>query len=103
MPFLIQERQESRCSLIFDSCTFAWHAGQLTISAEEEDEEEEGAKLCGPVEEWREEAEEDEEVAVAVLCCNSLDAAESLPSVFWKKSKMLAELLRSSHGLFLDA
>ena len=118
---LIQERQESRCPLIFDSCTFAWHTGQLTVSAEEEDEEdeedeeEEGVKLGSPAEEWREEVEEDEEegeaVAVAVLCCiagdfvftDSLDAAESLPKVFWKKSKMEDEPLRSSHGLFLDA
>ena len=51
----VQERQRSRCSLIFDSCTFAWHTGQLTISAEEvedevEEEEEEGA-LCDPAEE----------------------------------------------------
>lgn len=109
---LIQERQESRCSLIFDSCTFAWHAGQLTISAEEEDEEEEGVKLFSPAEEWREDEEEDkdEAVAAAVLCCiagdfvftDPLDAAESLPNVFWKKSMMVDELLLSSHGLFLD-
>lgn len=96
--------------MIFDSCTFAWHTGQLTISAEEEDEEEEEVKLCSPAEEWREEAEE--VVAVAVLCCIAGDfvftdslaaAAESLLNVFWKKSKMLDELLPSSHGLFLDA
>lgn len=92
--------------MIFDSCTFTWHAGQLTIRAEEE---EEGVKLSCPAEGSREEVEE-ELVAVAVLCCNagdfvfpdSLGAAELLPNVFWKKSKMLAELLRSSHGLFLD-
>lgn len=100
--------------MIFDSCTFAWHTGQLTISAEEEDEEIDGIKLCIPAEEWREEVEADEEevvVAVAILCCiagvfvltNSLGAAELLPNVFWKKSKMLEELLLSSHGLFLDA
>lgn len=99
--------------MIFDSCTFAWHAGQLTISAEEEDEEEEeGVKLSSPAEECREEVEEDEEeVAVAVLCCtagdiaftDSLGAAELLiPDVLWKKSEMLDELLLSSHGLFLD-
>lgn len=48
---------------------------------------------------------------LAVLCCtagnfafiDSLDAAELLLSVFWKKSKMLAELLASSHDLFLEA
>lgn len=47
---------------------------------------------------------------MAVLCCIagdfvwtvSLEAAESLPNVFWKKSEMLAEMLRSSHDLFLD-
>lgn len=99
--------------MIFDSCTFVWHTGQLTISAEEEDEEAEGVKLSIPAEEWREEVEADEEevVAVAVLCCiagvfvftNSLGAAELLPNVFWKKSTMLDELLQSSHGLFLDA
>lgn len=113
MLLLDQERQESRCSLIFDSCTFAWHTGQLTISAEEEDAEEEGVTLGSPAEECREEVEEDEEeveVAVAVLCCiagefvftDSLDAAESLCNVFWKKLKMEPELLRSSHDLFLD-
>lgn len=96
--------------MIFDSATFAWHAGQLTVSAAEEEEEEEGGKLGSPAEEWREEEDEDEE-AVAVLCCiagdlvfiDSLDAAESLPTVFWKKSMMLDELLWSSHVLFLDA
>lgn len=108
---LIQERQESRCSLILDSCTFAWHTGQLTISAEKEEEEgEEEVTLCGPAEEWGKVVEVDEEdVVVTVLCCtagdfvfiDSLDAAESLANVFWKKSKMLAELLRSSRGLFL--
>lgn len=92
--------------MIFDSCTFAWHTGQLTISAEEVEEEE--VTPCTPAEEGGEDAEE--EVAVTVLCCTAgvlvfiaaLDAAESLPSVFWKKSEMLAELLRSSHVLFLE-
>lgn len=98
--------------MIFDSCTFAWHTGQLTVNTEEEDEEEEeeGLKLSSPAEEWREAVDEDEE-AVAVLCCiagdlvfiGSLGAAESLSDVFWKKSAMLDGLLRSSHGLFLDA
>lgn len=104
---LIQERQESRCSLIFDSCTFAWHTGQLTIITTEEDEEDEEEE---EVTLWRVEVEV-AAAAVAVLCCiagdfvltDSLEATESLPNVFWKKSKMLAELLRSSHGLFLDA
>lgn len=109
---LAQERHESRCMLIFDSCTFAWHTGQLTISAEEEDEGEEGVTVCSPAEERMEEVEEfEEEEAAAVLCCiagefvfaDSLEAAESLANVFWKKLKMAAELLRSSHGLFLDA
>ena len=76
-----------------DSGTCVWHTGQLTVSAEEEDvEEEEGVKVSIP---GSEEVEEDaEEVAVAVLCCiagafvfpNSLGAAESLPNAFWKKS-----------------
>lgn len=91
--------------MIFDSCTFAWHTGQLTIitieEEEDEDEDEEVVTL------WREE----EVAAAAVLCCiagdfiltDSLEATESLPNVFWKKSEMLAELLRSSQGLFLDA
>lgn len=108
---LAQERHESRCALISDSCTFAWHTGQLTISAGEEDEEEEGVAVCSPAEERMEEAEEPEEEAAAVLWCiagefvfaDSLEAAESLAKVFWKKLKMAAELLRSSHGLFLDA
>lgn len=97
--------------MIFDSCTLAWHTGQLTISAEEEEDEEE--TLCSPAKECREEVEEEEEevvVAVAVLCCiagdvvfaDSLKTAESPPNVFVKKLKMVAELLRSSHGLFLD-
>lgn len=105
-----QERQESRCSLIFASCTFAWHTGQLTISAEEE---EEGATLCSPAEDWKEAVEEEEEVVVvvvAVFCCisgdpvftDSLCPADSPPNVLWKKSKMVAGLLRSSHDLFLD-
>lgn len=91
--------------MIFDSCTFAWHTGQLTVRGEEEDEEvEEGVKVVCPAEEWREEAvEEDEVVAVAVLCCIAGDFTESLPDVFWKKLEMEAELPRSSHGLFLDA
>lgn len=68
--------------------------------------------LCSPAEDWREEVEDDEEEeVVAGLCCiagdlvftDSLCAAESLLNVFWKKSKMVAELLRSSHGLFLEA
>lgn len=84
----------------------AWHTGQLTISAEDEEEE---ATLCRPAE-TAEDAEkgEEEEVAVpvAVLCCTagdfvSLDTAESLAGVFWKKSEMLAELLLSSRSLFL--
>lgn len=87
----------------------AWQTGQLTISAEDEEDEEEA--LCSPATECREEVEEEEvAVAVAVLCriagdvviTVSLDAAESPPNVFVKKSKMVAELLRSSHGLFLD-
>lgn len=95
--------------MIFDSWTFAWHTGQLTITAkEEEDEDEEEATLCSPAEDCRE-AEEGVVVALVVLCStagdfafiDSFDAAESLPKVFWKKSKMLAELLRSSHALFL--
>lgn len=93
--------------MIFDSCTFAWHTGQLTIITTEEDEDEEEEE---EVTLWREEVEV-AAAAVAVLCCiagdfvftDSLEATESLPNVFWKKSKMLAELLRSSHGLFLDA
>lgn len=48
-------------------------------------------------------------MALVVLCStsgdfaliDSFDVAESLPKVFWKKSKMLAELLRSSHALCL--
>lgn len=73
-----------------DSGICVWHTGQLTISAEEEDEE--GVKVSIP---GSEEVEEDaEEVAVAVLCCiagacvfpNSLGAAESLPNALWKKS-----------------
>lgn len=78
---------------------------------EEEDEEEELVALCDSAEDWREEGEDDEEVVVvAVLCCtagdfvfkDSLDATESLCKFFWKKSKMVAELLQSSHSLFLD-
>lgn len=95
--------------MIFDSCTFAWHTGQLTIITTEEDEEDEDDEEEEEVTLWREEVEV--AAAVAVLCCiagdfvltDSLEATESLPNVFWKKSKMLAELLRSSHGLFLDA
>jgi len=97
--------------LIFDSCTSAWHTGQVTVGADEEGEEDDGrVKPGSPAEELGEEEDEDEEAAAA-LCCvagdlvvvDSLDAAESLPDVFWKKSAMLAELLWSSHGLFLDA
>lgn len=103
-----QERQESRCSLIFDSCIFAWQTGQLTISTPGEEEGEE-ATWCIPAEDCSE-GEEDEEV-VAVFCCiagdfvfiESLDAADLLPNVFWKKSKIAAEFLLSSNGLFLDA
>lgn len=110
---LTQERQESRCPLIFDSCTFAWHTGQLTISGEVKEEEVEVMTLCSPAEEWREAVEVDEEeeavVVVAVLCCiagdfvfiDSLLVVESLANVFWKKSNMLEELLPSSRGLFL--
>lgn len=89
LQLLVQERQESRCSLIFDSCTFVWHTGQLTISAEEEEEEEEGVTLCSPAEGWRDDAENDE--VETALCCiagvfvDSLCPAESLPNVFWKK------------------
>lgn len=56
-------------------------------------------------------AVEEDVVAVAVLCCIAVEFAftESLAStgllhnLFWKTSKMLAELLLSSHDLFLDA
>lgn len=90
-----------------DSCTWAWHTGQLTISAEEDEEAA---------------AVDDEEVLVlvlvpaaptpaAVLCCaagdlafiDSLAAADSALGVLWKRSKMEAQLpLRSSHDLFLE-
>lgn len=72
----------------------------------EEEEEEDGAGLCRPVDDWKVEAkddddeEEEEVVVVPILCCTagdsvfagSLCAAKSLPSVFWKKLKMVAEL-----------
>ncbi|TNN49127.1 hypothetical protein EYF80_040669 [Liparis tanakae] len=102
-----KDRQESRCALIFDSCTSAWHTGQLTVGADEEGEDNEGrVKLRSPAEERGEEEDEDEEAAAA-LCCIAGDLffvdSESLPDVFWKKSAMLAGLLWSSQGLFLDA
>lgn len=93
---MIHERQESRCSFIFDSCTFAWHTGQLTITTEVEEDEDEVAVLCCA------EAEEDDEVICGAAADLSLDATDSLPILFWKKSKTLAEL-RSSLGLFLEA
>ncbi|CAB1416929.1 unnamed protein product [Pleuronectes platessa] len=81
------ERQESRCSLIFDCCTFTWHTGQLTVSEEEEEEDEVALR-----EDVLEDEEEAVAVAVTVLCCtagalvftDSLDAADSVPNVFWK-------------------
>lgn len=92
--------------MIFDSCTFARHTGQLTITPEEEEEEEEEGTLDTCVEDAEEEAavveEEEEAEAGDVVFTVFPEAAESLFSVFWKKSKMLAELL-SSHGLFLDS
>lgn len=61
--------------------------------SDEEEEEDAGMLRDDAV---KDEEEEEEEVAVAVLCrtagdfvfVDSLDAAESAPCVFWKKSKM---------------
>lgn len=88
--------------MILASCTLAWHTGQLTVwlaevpalgwaAGVEEDEAEEGA---GP----------GMAVVVAPSSLLPLEVAEEDPDppmVFWKKSKMLAEV-RSSQGLFLE-
>lgn len=69
--------------MIFDSCTFAWQTGQLTIRAADEGEEagSEAVEAAG----------------------GFILSVGSLLVVFWKKSKMEAsELLCTSHPLFRD-
>lgn len=76
---------------MFDSCTFAWQTGQRTIRAAEEEEE---VVL-----------EEGRAVEAAAACCAAdgfVLSDGSLLIVFWKKSKMEAELLCACHALFLD-
>ncbi|GLD73811.1 tripartite motif-containing protein 67 [Lates japonicus] len=72
------ERQESRCLLIFDSCTFVWHTGQLTISTEEEEEEV-------------------EEMAVTVLCCIADGAGDFTQSAFASPGRPTTIARRAHH------
>lgn len=107
--FLAQERQESRCSLILDSCTFAWQTGHVTITAAEEEAEamlEEEEAMLEVEEAMLEDGPEEAAAADVAVCCAAdgwIFSLGSLLIVFWKKSKMEAELLCMSHVLFLDA
>lgn len=65
--------------MIFDSCTLAWHTGQLTVAAEEEVLEVAGEE-AGRGEVKDEEVAEDEEEG------GGRAAAFAEPDVLWKKS-----------------
>ncbi|KAJ3605896.1 hypothetical protein NHX12_027939, partial [Muraenolepis orangiensis] len=86
------KRQESRCSLILDSCICAWHTGQLTISG---CETEEPLALCSPgVEEGGKCNADVMESGVELEACLVAQCDSLIEALTRQKAKLLTKVVR---------